>query len=69
MIMILTAPWLKALSGLCINLSAAWFVLAFVTPNFELSRPDAFWVLTYDIYFGIVFLLIAVKLEKYLESL
>ena len=61
-------PWLKALSGLCINLSAGWLGGAVISFNFlEPSRMGGFWILTYDLFFGIVFLLFTVKLEEYLE--
>ena len=61
----LSLPWLKALSGLSINLSAAWFALAMVTPNFaNLSTPDALIVLIRDIASGIVFLIINVIIER-----
>lgn len=64
----LTRPWIKALAGLCINLSAGWFGLAIITPNFsELSETEALLVLTRDVFFGILFLYLTVKLEEYLS--
>ena len=52
-------PWLKSLAGLSINISAAWFGLALITPNFINSGLGEFLiVLTRDVTFGIVFLLI-----------
>ncbi|MBM4401799.1 MAG: hypothetical protein FJ044_00970 [Candidatus Cloacimonetes bacterium] len=66
----LTKPWLKALSGLCVNLSAGWFGAALITFNFlDPSKKGGFWVLTYDIVFGTLFLLLTVRVEKYLEEL
>jgi hypothetical protein len=31
----ITVPWLKALSGLFINLSAGWFAAVVIVPNFS----------------------------------
>ena len=61
--------WLKAFSGLCINLSAAWFGLAFVTPNFaDLSNINILWVLIRDVLFGIVFLVLTAMIERRMEK-
>ena len=61
--------WLKAFSGLCINLSAAWFGLAFVTPNFaDLSNINILWVLIRDVLFGIVFLVLTAIIERRMEK-
>ena len=66
----ISKPWFKALSGLAINLSACWFGAAIITFNFlGPSRVGGFWILTYDVLFGILFLLFTVKLEKHLEEL
>jgi len=57
--------WLKAFSGLCINLSAVWFGLAIITPNFvNLKEAEAIFVLLKDLFFGIVFLNLTALLEK-----
>ena len=57
--------WLKAFSGLCINLSAVWFTLAIITPNFvSLKEAEAIFVLLKDLFFGIVFLILTAVLEK-----
>ena len=64
----LTKPWLSALAGLTINISAAWFVVPFIGVN--VSLPNEIWdifVLFGNITFGIIFLLIAVSLEKRLR--
>jgi len=57
--------WLKALSGLSINLSAAWYGAVLIAPNFapinSLFRAS---VLFYDIVFGTIFLYLAVMLER-----
>lgn len=60
--------WLKALSGLSVNLSAAWFTLAIVTPNFSsLANIEALLVLTRDLVFGIVFLVLTVIFERLIK--
>lgn len=62
-------PWIKALSGLFINLSAGWFGAALISFNFlEFSKEGSFWVLMYDVVLGMLFLLLTVRLEKYLEK-
>lgn len=59
---------LRAFSGLFINISAAWFILAFATPNFsDLSLPDSQLTLLKDLLFGTMFLEIAILVEKRLE--
>lgn len=61
-------PYLRAFSGLFVNLSAAWFSAVFVTPG--LSDFDAlsrFLVLTEDIAFGTIFLMATIKLGELLE--
>ena len=65
----ISKPWFKALSGLAINLSAGWFTAIVIMPNFSpLITLGDFAVLTYDILFGILFLLFTVKLEEVLEK-
>lgn len=61
--------WLKAFSGLCINISAAWFAVPFIgyTISFPKDLRNIF-TLTLDIAFGIIFLLITVLCEKKLEK-
>jgi len=64
-----TKPWLRAFAGLTINISAAWFAVAFIGPN--VSLPSNLWeifVLTWNIFFGIVFLLLTVSIERRLEQ-
>ena len=60
--------FLKALSQVFANLSAAWFALAFITPNFgNIFNTKALSVLTVDIIFGIVFLVLATIVERILD--
>ncbi len=56
-------PLFHALSGLCINLSAAWFGAAFFTRGF-FSNPD--WLLTLITYmiYGMLFLYVSVALQQ-----
>ena len=57
--------WMKTLSGICGNISAAWLGLTFITPNFVgLANFHIIIVLIRDIFFGIVFLLLAVYFER-----
>ena len=57
--------WIRSLSGLSINISAIWFTASVIGPNLSLPRnPREFVVLTFQIVFGIVFLLITVLLDK-----
>lgn len=65
----LSKAWLKALSGLSINLSAAWFATALIGVN--IAAPKEFGellVLTFNLVFGIIFLLLTVKFEENLEK-
>jgi hypothetical protein len=61
-------PWLKSFSGLFQGLSTAWFSIAFITPkqlgfnNFEDTL-----ILTLDMLFGMLFLVLSVKVEHILE--
>lgn len=58
-------PFLRALSGLFINLSAAWFILAFVTPNFaDITMRASQIILLRDVFLGILFFVITVLVEK-----
>jgi len=59
---------LKSLSGLTINLSAGWFGLALITPNFSVvAGIKELSLLLYDVTFGILFLWFSYKLEKMLK--
>jgi len=61
------SAFLKMLSAVMANLSAAWFAIAFITPNFShLSTIEIMILLTKDISFGIVFLLAATLIERQL---
>jgi len=62
-------PWIKALSGLSINVSAAWFAVPFIGTTIKF--PQTFFdvvILTLDIILGILFLLITVLFERKLED-
>lgn len=60
-----TKSWLRVLSGLFTNLSAGWFGLIIITPNFwPLNKAENVWVLIYEVVFAIVFLVGAVKLDE-----
>lgn len=61
----LTPAWIKSLSGLCINLSAAWLATVFVVPNFT-RQPITSVLLTNSISYGILYLLLSVYLENLL---
>lgn len=61
--------FLKALSQVFANLSAAWFTLAFITPNFSNAfNTKAIIVLTTDIVFGIVFLALTTIAERIITN-
>lgn len=63
-----TKPWLKTLFGLFINLSASWLALAFITPRISRSLSELLISLTSNISYGIVFLVLAVNIEKDLQN-
>ncbi|MBI4079547.1 MAG: hypothetical protein HY429_04605 [Candidatus Levybacteria bacterium] len=51
-------PLIRAFSGLFVNLSAVWFAVAFITPNFsDITTPEGFFALTRNVLSGILFLL------------
>lgn len=57
--------WLKTASVLSGNISAAWFILTFVTPNFtNLNNFDSFIVLFRDVAYGIVFMVLTFIFER-----
>ena len=57
--------WIKALAGLTINISAAWFAVTFITPNFVgLSDSKNIVLLFADLFFGIIFLTLTAVLER-----
>ena len=59
------SSWLRALSGLSINLASGWYGATVVLPNFSPIKTWAdFGVLLYDIIFGTIFLVITVLIEK-----
>lgn len=57
--------FLKSLAAVTGSLSAAWFAVAFITPNFpNLSTPETLILLTKDISYGIVLLLVTTLIER-----
>lgn len=61
--------WLRSLSGLSINISAVWFAASVIGPNLSFPSDQKELVfLTSQVIFGIVFLLLAVLLEKERED-
>ena len=56
--------WLKALSGLCQNLSAGWFGVVLIAPNFS-EKPDWPWRLTINLFLGILLLVFSVIFDKF----
>ena len=62
--LLLTKSWLRSLSGLCVNLSAAWFATILVSSKFV---PLDILLLTRTVSSGILFLLLSVEFEKLLE--
>ncbi len=66
--MFLTRPWLKSFAGLSINVSAAWFALALIAPQVSYPEIILFLSLMKNIFFGIVFLVLSVVIEKHLEN-
>lgn len=61
--------WFRVLSGLFINLSAGWLGLVIITPNFfPLTGLGSLWVFTYEVFFAILFLVIAVKLDERIKK-
>lgn len=60
--------FLKALSAVLGNLSAGWFGVAIIVPNFVNPLTlDGFLILTRDVAFGIVFLAATVIIERILH--
>jgi hypothetical protein len=56
---------LKVVSGICGNLSAAWFGFILISPGInQLSNPADLATLTRSLIFGILFMLIAFKIER-----
>lgn len=65
---LLTKSWLKSIGGLCINLSATWFAIIFITPKlFYKDFIDLIIFLTKTISFGIFFLVLSVKIEDFIN--
>lgn len=63
-----TKPWLRAYSGLSINISATFFVGSIIGPNISLPQSTKdFVVLLSYVGFGILFLFLTAFLEKEIE--
>lgn len=63
-----TRPWLKAYSGLSINISAGFFLGVFIGPNISLPQSTKDFVVLFSyVGFGIVFLLLTVFFEREIE--
>lgn len=59
------AAWISVGSELFVNLAAGWFGAAFVVPSFlKLRSPYNLILLTADLLFGIVALLVSVVLRS-----
>lgn len=58
------ALWFSILSDLAVNLSAGLFGVVIVIPAVSKERRGGFWILTINLLFGIVFLIIAFELRR-----
>ena len=58
--------WIRALSGLCLNLSATWFAVSSATPILAESEHKLL-VLTGYVLNGMVYLYLSVKLDELLD--
>lgn len=62
-------PFLRAFSGLSINISAAWFAVPFIGTSIAFPNDLlSFRTLIASILFGILFLLVTVWFERKLEK-
>ena len=65
MVLVITQARRRILSGLFVNLAAAWFAAAALTPNLvSISKLADFLVLTYDVLGGIIFMILATVVEE-----
>jgi len=65
MVLTITPARRHILSGLFVNLAAAWLAAAALTPNFvSFEEPGNFLMLTYDVLGGILLLVSAVMIEE-----
>lgn len=59
--------WLSGFSDWLINLSAGWFAGALVVPVIGKKPPKKnLWLLTLNIFFAILTLLVAVEIKRFL---
>jgi len=64
----ISRAWLKTLAGFFINLSASWFGVAVISPNFfHLNVLQIMLFLTKNLGISILCLLATVKIEKLIE--
>jgi hypothetical protein len=63
---ILTKSRIEVLSDLLVNLSAGWFGLILIVPGFGgiKSTQDALFLLTINLFWGIISLVLAMKLRE-----
>lgn len=62
-------PLFRACSSVLGNLSAGWFGLAILTPNFiNLEMIEAVFVLTMDVLLGILFLCLTTLVEGFIDK-
>ena len=62
-------PLLRATSAVLGNLSAGWFGLVLVAPNFtDITKIESILTLTKDAIFGIVFLVLTTIVERMIEK-
>lgn len=64
----ITVPRARFFAGLFTNLAAGWIGVIFIAPNFsDLSKIGDVWVLTFDVFFAILFSWLGIKLEEYIQ--
>jgi hypothetical protein len=60
---------LRAISGVLGNISAGWFGVAMITPNFvDIRTFEAQITLTKDLLFGILFLVATIIIENFIKD-
>ena len=60
-------PWLRSISGLFINISAAWFATIFILPLSQALGKISLLQLTLNLVYGIVYLSLSAYLEQVIE--
>lgn len=66
--LLFTPPKLKTYAGLFVNISAAYFVGAAVSPNltYGADKISSILLILQNIFFGVLYLLVAIEIEEYL---